>query len=68
MSINLSELTEKQRLQEFKRVCKELKSKELPVRTAAIKTALNEPIYLIEGKGIFALLEGISAKKVHEMS
>jgi hypothetical protein len=57
-------MNEKERQKEFKRICKDLKSKDLPVRAAALKTVLQEPAYLIDGRGICALLEGVSAKKV----
>jgi hypothetical protein len=64
MSHSLREMNEKERQKEFKRICKDLKSKDLPVREAALKTVLQEPAYLIDGRGICALLEGVSAKKV----
>ena len=60
----LGEMNEKQRLKEFKRVGKELKSKDVSVREEALKVAFEEHAYLIEGKGLLSLLDGVAAKKV----
>lgn len=68
MSISLGEMNEKERQKEFKRMCKDVKSKDHAVRTAALKTALKEPTYLIDGRGVYPLLEGVSAKKVTSFS
>ena len=61
----LSEMNEKQRVKEFKRIAKELKSKDVSVREGAIKIAFEEHAYLVEGKGLLSLLEGVAAKKVY---
>ena len=61
----LSEMNEKQRVKEFKRIAKELKSKDVSVREGAIKIAFEEHAYLVEGKGLLSLLEGVTAKKVY---
>ena len=57
-------MNEKQKLKTFKIVAKELKSKDIDIRNAAIKAAFAEIDYLVEGKGICSLLEGVTAKKV----
>ena len=64
----LGGMNEKQRLKEFKRVAKELKSKDPSVREKAIQVAFDEPAYLVEGKGLLSLLEGVAAKKVSGLS
>ena len=64
----LGEMNEKQRLKEFKRVGKELKSKDVNVREEALKVIFEEHAYLIEGKGLLALLDGVAAKKVRMYS
>ena len=63
----LGEMNEKQRAKEFKRVAKELKSKDVSIREEALKVAFEEHAYLIEGKGLLSLLEGVAAKKVNTL-
>ena len=60
----LNEMNEKQRLKEYKRLAKELKNKDTSVREAAIKTAFEDTRYLLDGKGVCSLIEGVAAKKV----
>jgi uncharacterized membrane-anchored protein len=62
--MSLKDMNEKQKVKEFKRVAKDLKSKDVTVREGAIKEAFADTTYLIEGKGLISLLEGIAAKKV----
>ena len=62
--MSLKDLPEKLKLKEFKRIAKDLKSKDIDIKNAAIKISLSEHLYLTEGKGFNSLLESVVSKKV----
>ena len=63
-AVNLDTLNPKQRAKEFKAAQKDVKSKDLVVKNAALKK-INDIRYLTEGGCLLPLINSILPKKVH---